>query len=75
MKKFDFIKKLIDKYINRECGQLDRNYNVLFSYIEQCLERGLIDICEEIVLLDYMDKLYREVTAPVKKVIVVMEVM
>ena len=74
MKKFEFIKKLIDKYINHECGQLDRNYNVLFSYIEQCLERGLIDICEEIVLLDYMDKVYHKVTAPVKKVIVVMEV-
>lgn len=75
MKKFDFIKSLIDKYINRVAGQqLKGNYNVLFTYIEQCLERGLIDICEEIVLLDYMDKLYREVTAPAK-VIVVMEVM
>lgn len=74
MKKFDFIKKLIDNHISRESRQLDKNYTVLFTYIEQCLERGLIDICEEIILLDYMDAAYKKVTAPVKKVIVVMEV-
>jgi fructose-bisphosphate aldolase class 1 len=73
MKKFEYIKSLIDKYISREAGQrLDRNYRVLFSYIEQCLERGLIDICEEIILLDYMDAVYKKATAPVKKVIIVM---
>lgn len=74
MSKFNFIKNLIDKHINREAGQqLRYNYNALFTYIEQCLERGMIDICEEIKLLDYMDAVYKKVTAPVK-VIVVMEV-
>jgi hypothetical protein len=42
--------------------------------MEQCLERGLIDICEELILLDYMDKVYHESIVSVKKVIVVMEV-
>lgn len=75
MKRFDFIKKLIDEYITREAGShLSENYNVLFTYIEDCFKHGLIDICEEIILLDYMDKLYRKLTVPVKKVIVVMEV-
>jgi hypothetical protein len=73
MNKFNFIKKMIDKHITCECGQLDKNYRLLFTYIEQCLERGMIDICEEIKLLDYMDAVYHKATAPVK-VIVVMEV-
>jgi hypothetical protein len=73
MKKFDFIKSLIDKYINRECGQLSRNYRILFSYIEQCLERGLIDICEEIILLDYMDAVYKRVTSSISTVRVVIQ--
>lgn len=75
MKKFEFIKKLIDEYINREAGQhLRYNYNSLFTYIELCLKRGLIDICEEIALLDYMDAVYKKVTAPTVKVIIVTEV-
>ena len=72
MKKFEVIKNLIDKHINREAGQqLNCNYNVLFTYIEQCLERGLIDICEEIILLDYMDAVYKKVTAPIPAVRVI----